>query len=167
MGQPEKQEEGWLSHRVGWVATFIAAVALLAVIVIAATVNGLGIIPKTRSYRILEANIPLREQVYTGSILTSPTIVAIPQLAPGDTSLHSAHASPIVVVTSHQETARALRSGPGVEYAAVRNLVPDEQVQLLAIPIEINDQQWQLVRTGDDQVGWCMIHWLSSASAGE
>ncbi len=167
MGQPEKQEEGWLSHRVGWVATFIAAVALLAVIVIAATVDGLGIISRTRSLRILEANIPLREQVYAGSILASPTIVALPQSAPGNTSLHSALASPTVVVTSHQETARALRSGPGVEYAAVRDLVPDEQVQLLTFPIEIGGQRWQLVRTGDDQVGWCMIHWLSSASAGE
>lgn len=178
-GQPKGRAKRRPSYGAGWRVTLIAAAVLLVVIVIAATIDGLRIASRERDLEVLEANVPLREQVYPGPVLASPTVVTVPRPAGEEISPNSVFVSPTVVAVPHptvegfvvtvkpQETVGALRSGPGTEYATVRDLVPGEQVQLLTDPIEIGDQLWQLVRTGNGQVGWCMAHWLSPVGAGE
>lgn len=172
-GQPERSARRWQSYRVGWVATLIATVALLVVIVVAAALDGLRIASQRQTIRIMEANIPVREQMYPGSILRPPTVVSVPRSDRGEVAPDSAFVVPTVVAIPHskvedllvtvnpQETAKSLFSGPGTEYAVLRELAPGEQVQLLTSPIEIRGQQWQLIRASDAQVGWCMPHWLS------
>lgn len=179
-GQSKRLATGWQSYRTGWVMTFIATAVLLAIIVGVATVDGLRIASREHTLKSLESNIPGREQVYSGSILAPPTVVTAPQPTREEVFPNSALVVPTVIavpqpfvegLTASVRSSKVddlLRSGPGTEYAAIRKLVPGEQVQLLTEPVEINGQRWQRVRTDDDhRVGWCMIHWLSPVSAGE
>ena len=161
--QTGKQTKRWQSYSVGWVATFVAV--LLVIILIVATVDGLNIALRKRAFRETEAELPIRSQVYPESIPAPPTVVAIPPSARDKVS--PAEVSPPVAVVAHQETTQVLRSGPGAEYAALRKLAPNEPVQLVTAPIDIRGQQWRMVRTGDGQVGWCLIDWLVPASTGE
>jgi hypothetical protein len=178
-GQPERQGNRWRSYRTGWMTMLATGTMLLVIIVLVATIDGMRIATREQALRSAESNIPIREQVYPGSIPASPTVVTAPQSDRKDETADSAFAVPTVIAIPQpgmeglvatvkiEETTASLYSGPGTQYASVRELVPGEQVELLIAPIEINRQQWQLVRTSDNQIGWCMTHWLLTVRQGE
>jgi hypothetical protein len=167
------------SYRRAWLLTIAASVLLLIAIVVAATVDGLQIATEQRTLTALEASLPVRDEVYPGSVTTSPTIVApSPTPLPPD-PLDSALVSPteiavpqlegegIAATVRIQETDRSLRSGPGSQYASRRPLYPGEQVKLLTVPIKVNGEMWQLVQTDDGRIGWCKADWLLPTETGE
>lgn len=154
-GGPERRSLSWRA----WAAT-ITVVAVLIVLV------ALGILSqetrsslKAQELEALRANVPARETVYPGSIPLPPTLV-VTSPAAGEVSGLEAPFRTLAVNT-------ALRSGPGIEYAIVRDLFAGEQVRALTRPIEIQGQQWQQVKTGEGQVGWCKVNELKSVSASE
>lgn len=154
----ERPSQG-LSPWMPWVATVTVAVVLLVIIVIAATMDGLRIRSEMWEQEVLRGNVPARETVYPGSIPALPTVLAAPQGGEEVSGLESPFKS-LAMDT-------VLRSGPGSEYAIIKDLVAGEQVQVLTQPIEIQGQQWQRVRASQGQVGWCMVNELIPASARE
>lgn len=153
--QPRRGPPAW----VAWAATIAAASILLVVIVIAATVDGVRIRAEMWEKDVLRTGVPARETVYAESIPASPTVILAPQASTEISVLETAFKS--VAVNT------ALRSGPGTEFAITKYLVAGERVQVLTAPIEIQGQQWQRVRAGEDQVGWCLVNELISVGTTE
>jgi len=152
-GRPRRAMSPW----VAWVATIIVAVVLLVIIAIAAMAEGARIRTEMWELEVLRINVPVREAVYPQSVSSSPTVVAVPQVSGKVSELEVPFASLVMDAV--------LRSGPGTEYAITGDLVAGESVQLLSLPIAIQEEQWLRVRTTEGQVGWCMVDKLISASA--
>jgi uncharacterized protein YraI len=177
-GQSERQSNGWRSYRTGWLTMLVSGALLLVIIVLVATFDGMRIAAREQALKSAESNLPIREQVYSGSIPAPPTVVTAPQpdrevvlldpasVVPTLVAIPEPEVGGFVATVKTQETVRWLHSGPGTQYAVVRELVPGERVILLVAAIEIKGQPWQLVRTSDDQVGWCMTHWLATVRPG-
>jgi uncharacterized protein YgiM (DUF1202 family) len=140
-----------------WVATIIVAVLLLAIIVIAATVEGIRIRAEMWELEVLRTSLPGREAVFPQSSPASPTVVAVPQSSQDLSALEAPFASLAADVL--------LRSGPGTEYASAADLSAGERVRLLAASISTRGEGWQLVRAAEGQVGWCLVEKLIPASA--
>ena len=153
----QRERERGLPPWVPWVATLAVAVV---VIVIAATVEGLKIRSSMRELEALKANLPGRETVYPGPLLASPTVVVLPETKEVT----------VLEVSSKYKVATdtVLWSGPGTDYATVRNLIADEAVLGLTPAIEIEGQRWQRVKTENgNQVGWCKLDELVLISSME
>lgn len=146
-----------LSPWVAWVATITVAVLLLVVIVIAATVDGLRIRAEMWELEVLRTSVPAREAVYPESVPAPPTVLAAPLVSEKVSGLEAPFKS-LAMGT-------VLRSGPGTNYAIVKDLFAGERVQVLTPPIEIQGQRWQRVRTAEGQVGWCKVNELILVSA--
>ena len=164
------------SYQAGWAATFVVIIVLLTLIVTVATGKGSQMIPQEQAAKISATYIPLREQVYHGSIIAPPTIVYVPR--PNVTKTLAVSVSTVTTPPPPGQNFMAfvipperdnyLRSGPDVRYPVLRELIQGEPVHLLTAPIEIKGQQWQRVKTRDNQIGWCVTPWLSLvARAGE
>jgi uncharacterized protein YgiM (DUF1202 family) len=144
-GHPRRGTSPW----VAWVATIAVAVVLLVVIVIAATTEGIRIRVEMWELEVLRTHVPAREAVYPESIPAPPTVITAPQVSEEVSGLEAPFAS------LARDT--DLRSGPGTKYAITKkHLAAGQRVQLLTSPIDIQEQQWQQVKTAEGQVGWCM-----------
>lgn len=178
MGSSATKSDKRLSYRKAWLLTIAASLLLLVAIVVAATLDGLQIAAEQRTLTIMEASLPARRDVYPGYVTTAPTVVA-PSSTPLYQNLRDAAFVPTEIAVPQpevegmtatiqiQETERSLRSGPGEGYASHRPLSPGEWVKLLTMPIQVNDETWQLVQTSDGYVGWCRAAWLLPAETGK
>jgi len=174
-----KQIKNSPSYRTGWILTIIASVIILAAIAVVATLDGLRIAAQEQARKITRANIQARQDVYPGPVYASPTIVIAPQPAQEEISPDSALVPPtrvavpepevegLIVTVNAQKDTPSLRSGPGIHYASQKELSSGEKLKLLTKPIDIDGQQWQMVKTQDGHIGWCQTHWLSSGNGGE
>ena len=132
------------------------AAILLVVIVIVATIDGLRIRAEVWEREIQRANAPAHETVRPESMPALPTVSDTSRVADGVDVLEAS--------TKYVVRDTDLRSGPGTEYASIRELVAGEQVGVLTAPIEIQGRRWQMVKVhdggGDDRTGWCMLNEL-------
>jgi len=147
------------SPRLAWIATIAVVTVLTALAVYAAQSQQAKSTARQQELERLRSGVHARETVYAHSVTSPPTLVT--------TSQTDGEVSGLDVPFRALAANTVLRSGPGAEYAIVKQLSVGERVRVLTSPLEIKGQQWQQVRTDDGQVGWCRVGELAAVGAGE
>jgi uncharacterized protein YgiM (DUF1202 family) len=147
------------SPRLAWMATIAVVTVLTVLAVYAARSQQAKSTARQQELERLRSGAPARETVYAHSVTVPPTLVTTSQ-SDGEVSGLDVPFRALAVNT-------VLRSGPGDEYAIVKQAVAGERVRVLTLPLEIRGQRWQRVRTDDGQVGWCRVNELAAVGAGE